>query len=215
MNSLRYSLRGDGPWDIMLMPILAWLLDRHLPDVEFRAQFADVSAMPKKSSKGLVGSIVDVLNCYPCDLLFIHRDAEKQDFVTRQTEIREALEEAGVEIPSICVIPVRMSEAWLLFDENAIRSASGNPNGKSPLHLPSMKNIEAIADPKDVLCASLRIACELSGRRLKQFRPIDQIPLVAEWISDFSPLRGLPAFGRLEAEIQAFSQRYYSEHPSE
>jgi hypothetical protein len=39
----------------------------------------------------------------------------------------------------IPVVPVRMTEAWLLADEFAIRSAPGNPNGTQSLDLPDLR----------------------------------------------------------------------------
>ena len=53
---------------------------------------------------------------YPCDLLFVHRDAERESIEQREKEIRESLEKSAMERtpPVVRVIPVRMQEAWLL-----------------------------------------------------------------------------------------------------
>lgn len=54
----------------------------------------------------------------------------------RRTEIVNALPaETTRHIP---VIPVRMTEAWLLGHELSIRSAAGNPNGSENLELPDL-----------------------------------------------------------------------------
>ena len=37
-----------------------------------------------------------------------------------------------------------MTEAWLLFDESAIRVVAGNPNGKNPLNIPDLSVVEQI-----------------------------------------------------------------------
>ena len=50
-------------------------------------------------------------------------------FSDRKAEVQAAI--ATLDKPAICVIPVRMQEAWLLFDEIAIRHAAGNPHGRS------------------------------------------------------------------------------------
>ena len=50
----------------------------------------------------------------------------------RKNEIERAVAEAfqaGQPPAWASVIPVRMREAWLLFDETAIRKAAGNPSG--------------------------------------------------------------------------------------
>lgn len=72
------------------------------------------------------------LALYPCDLIFIHRDAERQPPDLRRSEIVRALQEVensdAQRPPAICVIPVRMQKAWLLFDELAIRKAAVEAN---------------------------------------------------------------------------------------
>jgi hypothetical protein len=94
-----------------------------------------------------------------------------------------------------------MQEAWLLIDQAAIRRAAGNPNGTADLVLPAVGLIESITNPKGLLYELLKAASELRGRRLKKFRPDKHVRLIAEIISDFSPLRQLPAFRRLEVDI--------------
>ena len=62
-------------------------------------------------------------------------------------QIRRALE--GMPVRHVLVIPVRMTEAWLLIDELALRRAAGNPNGRNPLDLPALKDLEALPEPAD------------------------------------------------------------------
>lgn len=95
-----------------------------------------------------------------------------------------------------------MQEAWLLFDENAIRSASGNPNGKVKLNLPKPKDTEKIPDPKAMLFALIRRASELNARRLRRLSFSHCRRLVAEYIGDFSPLREMTAFAGLGTDLQ-------------
>ena len=60
------------------------------------------------------------LELYPCDLLFIHRDAERAPVESRIAEIRESVKEKQIApTPVICVVPVRMTEAWLLIDRRS------------------------------------------------------------------------------------------------
>jgi hypothetical protein len=152
----------------------------------------------------LQNRILAAIDLFPCDLLFVHRDAEREDPEHRYKEIRDALQEAsaqGFQTPAVCVVPVKMTEAWLLFDEASIRQAAGNPNGKNALGLPDLNRIELILDPKEGLSEILRKASGLSGRRLKTFNvPGSQIR-ITDLIEDFSPLRKLKAFQRLEEDI--------------
>ena len=99
-----------------------------------------------------------------------------------------------------------MTEAWLLFDETAIRLAAGNPNGKNPLEIPDLSVIEDIPNPKIILFKILREASGLTDRRLKKFNMAESRIRIAELVSDFSPLRKLRAFQRLEIDISALKQ---------
>jgi len=99
-------------------------------------------------------------------------------------------------------VPVRMTEAWFLFDEAKIRRAAGNPAGSSVLSLPPISRIEAMPDPKETLHDLLIQATELPQRRLKKFAHQKAAHRLAELIEDYSPLRQLPAFSQLERELQ-------------
>ncbi len=202
MTELTYTLLGDGASDEILLRHLAWLIGQHLsPEISTRPQWADLRAC-RDRPVGLAQRIHATLVLYPCDLLFVHRDAENQAPQSRYEEIRRAIEQNGVgSPPAVCVVPVRMQEAWLLFDETAIRQAVGNPNGKVKLSLPPPATAETISDPKDVLYGTFRKASELSGRRLKKFSASHAARRLAEYITDFSPLRQLHAFRRLENDL--------------
>jgi len=95
-----------------------------------------------------------------------------------------------------------MQEAWLLFDLEAIRRASGNPQGTKPLKLPDLGGLEDSPSPKVQLYELLRDASGLQGHRRKKFQPNRAARRVADFIENFAPLRVLPAFHRLEAEIK-------------
>jgi hypothetical protein len=144
------------------------------------------------------------MDLYPCDLLFVHRDAEGQPFQQRKDEIYRSIGnlELGVVPPWVCVIPIRMTEAWLLFDEAAIRHAAGNRSGRQPLVLPDVRQLEELPDPKSVLHELLRMASGLHGARLKRFRSAESASRVSALVTDFSPLRRLFAFQELEASLR-------------
>ena len=203
MQPLRYTLLADGSSDRALLPILTWLLRQSCGAIPIEAEFADLRRLPhppKKLSERIHWSV----ELYPCDLLFVHRDAESAPIEEREAEIRKALKESSVEdsVRVVYVVPVRMQEAWLLIDEAALRRAAGNPNGTQPLAMPDVKKLERLADPKQLICELLRQASGLRGRRLKRFSWRSSAHRVAEMIGDFSPLYGLAAFQRLAAEVE-------------
>lgn len=208
MNDLKLTLLTDGSSDQVLIRHLEWLVHRHVaPTTTIQLEWADLRSLREKPA-GLSERIERALEFYPCDLLFVHRDAEKQDPQFRYDEITAAFESvSGEKTRVVGVDPVRMQEAWLLFDESAIRKAAGNPNGKDDLGLPAFRNLESLPDPKAVLVHCLRTASGLAGRRLRQFRGRQAARRVAEYIEDFSPLLGLDAFRKLDSDIQDEFQR--------
>ena len=202
MRELRYTLLTDGSSDTALLPILSWTLKRHL-DCPVQETWADLRYLPQPPKK-LPDRIQTSLDLYPCDLLFIHRDAERESLQKRIDEIHQGLEEAGQwkVTPAVCVIPIRMTEAWLLIDERAVRRAAGNPNGREALDLPSVEALEHVSDPKSVLYDCLKEASGLSGSRRKRFRITESAQRISEFIEDFTPLRSLSAFVYLENSIE-------------
>ncbi|HBL26047.1 MAG TPA: hypothetical protein DD490_04345 [Acidobacteria bacterium] len=178
--------------------IVAWVLS-NLSALDGRGFVVQVAG----PGAGLRERLEKAVRHHPCDVLFVHRDAEKEPKERRLKEIRAAAGTAGFP-PFVPVVPVRMTEAWLLIDETAIRQAAGNPNGEAALPLPKVARLESVADPKGVLRTCLIEASEKTGRRLQQFeRDLpERIQRVAELISDFSPLRQLPAFQDFEQEAR-------------
>ncbi|MEO8494592.1 MAG: hypothetical protein ABI614_05955 [Planctomycetota bacterium] len=121
MTVLTYTLLGDGSSDKVLLRHVAWLLEQLLsPDITTRPQWADLRSVRSKP-RSLAERIEATIRLYPCDLLFVHRDAERDTPDKRRVEIEAAVQQVASN-PFVCVIPVRMQEAWLLFDERANRT---------------------------------------------------------------------------------------------
>ena len=183
------------------------MLQQHLHHVAIQGAWADLRILRKPPLRSEIPERIRIsLDLYPCDLLFIHRDAERDTPDQRISEINEAVQTAisnNISVPPVvCVIPVRMLEAWLLFDLNAIRMAAGNPNGTQSLDLPSLSELENLADPKESLHRMLRDASGLHGRRLRYFNSDSALLRIPELIDDFGQLRKLTAFRKLENDIR-------------
>ena len=201
MTELRFTLLTDGPSDASLISPLTWLLQTNGVRHALNPQWADLSHLPQRP-RGLRERIKTALSYYPCELLFVHRDAERERRETRVAEILGAIKDLAVP-PLICVVPVRMTEAWFLFDEAAIRRAAGNPNGKEALGLPNLSRHEDEPDPKQVLRFALLAATGMSLRRQRGFPVTERVRRLAELIDDFSSLRSLAAFCQLEKDLKA------------
>ena len=193
---LRSTLIAEGTADRALLPILRWLLVTHWAEAFADPQFFGTSAI------SLARRVSLAVRDYPCELLLVHRDADRATYQQRVDEIREAITASGISpIPLVCVVPVRATEAWLLLDERAIRRAAGHPNGRMGLSLPRPDEIEVVSAPKERLHDALRQAAELTGRRLKKFHVVTAVSRVAESMEDFANLRRLSAFRAFEGEL--------------
>ena len=159
MTELRYTLVTDGNSDIALVPILTWLLKENGVVYAIQSTWADLSRIPHQKRRRLEDKIYLGLELYPCDLLFVHRDAEGEPRQNRVNEITAATQRVITSVPPrICVVPIRMQEAWLLFDEPAINRAAGNSSNRRSLSLPPINRLESLPDPKTKLHNSLKQA---------------------------------------------------------
>jgi hypothetical protein len=209
MNELRCTLITDGPSDRALIPHLKWLLNQNGIDLPISFQWSELRHL-RKVPRSLSDKIEKTLELYPCDILFIHKDAERDDPLAKKQEVMTAVGKINFPTglpPIVCLVPVRMHEAWLLFNESAIRRASGNPNGRVQLDLPKLKTVENLPDPKEILYELLRTASGRAGRRLKQLNVQHSASQISQFIDDFSPLRILKAFQRLETELSETIKR--------
>lgn len=210
MKDLNFTLVTDGSSDVVLLPILTWLLRVNGVTLALQAVWADTRRANLPRGATLVERLRMALALYPCDLLFVHRDAEREPRERRVVEIQEALRVLALNQPlpaAVCVVPVRMQEAWLLFDEMAIKLAAGNRSYGEALDLPLLKDMETLPDPKTELHERLKRASGLRGRRLRSFPVGQRARGVAESIEDFSPLRSLPAFRALEDDVTGIIMR--------
>jgi hypothetical protein len=200
MTAIRFTLLGEGPTDRRLLPIIEWLLLESSRRAVAHA-FADLGFLDPRPNT-LQERIAAALEFFPCDILCVHRDADRESRAERRTEILGATPKEDHQ-SLVCVIPVRAQETWLLIDEVAIRKAARRPSGREPLALPRPRNLERLADPKALLRLAIRTATGLKGRRLARFdigAALSRLPYLME---DFRPLAQLAAFRAMEAEVKA------------
>ena len=202
-SEITYTLLSDGSSDRALMPIIEWALLQLRPTLLIQGAWADLTQL-KQPPKDLYDRIRTALRLQPCDILFIHRDTEKETRENRKDEIITATNLITHEygpLPIVTVVPIRMMEAWLLINEQAIKTAAGNPNGRYRPILPNVKHLEKLPDPKAILREHLRQASGLKGRQLDKFNVGKAVHLVAENIVDFSSLKHLEAYQAFEQEV--------------
>ena len=189
-RQLTFSVVADGGTDRLLVPIIQWAIHRLDPEVEILE--------PEFMKR--TGSVTEFLSLYDSDvmLVFVHRDSENASLEER---LREFDSTSRSDI--VPVIPVRMSEAWLLIDRHAIARAAGASS--SVVSVPRLSKIENIPNPKEWLDSLiLEAAGNPAGRRRKNLRSsiVDRRVSVASFISDFSPLENLPAFRHFQTALK-------------
>ena len=190
---LAYAVVADGGTDRLLVPIIQWAIHRLDPGVEIL----------EPEFRKRKGSVAEFLAAYRTGalLIFVHRDAENTTLDARLQEFQPLLRQDVVP-----VVPVRMSESWLLFDGSAIAKAAGSPRSSVPV--PALAQLETIPDPKQRLDDLLfQAAGAPAGRRGRTFRRsiANRRVSVAEYITDYSPLESVPAFRRFQ---EALAVRY-------
>jgi hypothetical protein len=205
---------ADGPSDLPL--------SRHLEAIAAAAgvDLAITSVDPDRLS-GIPRTVEARLrfllkNGVDARIAFVHRDAESQDPAARRTEILNGATAAGLTSPVVPVVPIRMTEAWLLLDENAIRRVAGNPRGTTPLGLPTASTVERVADAKATLRAALLAASELSGRRKKQFvRDFGRHrALLIERLDPLGPVSTLSAWQQIVADMRMAVSNLLDDSPT-
>lgn len=198
MRRVTATLVTDGSSDRLLKPLLELLFDEHT-DLPYQVNCAE--GLPALTA-GLGLRIEAALELFPCDFLFVHRDDEGIGRAIRQREIESSWPVSQQTAVLICVIPVRMTEAWLITDEKPIRSAVNNPHGSQALELPAAKDIESLPYPKEILFVALKAATGLNARRRARFNPHQFRHRVSELTDDLASLRKLASFKHLEDQVK-------------
>lgn len=194
MSALTFLFLCEGSSDEPLV--------EHLETLVTRQGVAEVLGVPRSGG----GSVDDKLSRVThdgsaYDFVAVHRDADARDSEARIAEVVGALDRAG--LPGCPVVPVQMTEAWLLVDQQAIRDAVGRPSGREPLGVPGPSRIERTKDPKSVLKAALLAASGVTGRRrdreARQWTRYRRI--ILQRLDVDGPVRQLPSWKRLEEDM--------------
>ena len=202
--AVRFLLICEGSSDTSILAhIEKLLLDYGLSDIE-----GDHWA---KSGR-LIDKIGDGLRYFgDCDLLFVHRDADSDQETQgagserRYREIYEAVHDSGFAGNWVGIVPVKMTETWLLVDESSIRYVAGRPRSNSPLDLPPLRRVEHESDPKTRLAEALITASGTTGRKRKAF--VGAIPTLRHQLLEELPVGGplehVPSWVRFRDDLQA------------
>lgn len=212
---MKYTLIGDGSSDKALIPVINWLLNDLFPELPVSGTFAEFRHLKYPPSKKDVKAQVKYASYYyPFDILIYHRDAEdrSEDIIAiRKEEVLGELDDEILLEKMVCVVPVVMTETWLLIDRTAIKKAAGNRNFAGELALPAIQTLELKSNPKMMLHELLRTARDTKKRDLAKFNVYQAVHLVAEYTTDFSALRQLRSFKEFEKDLKQSIDNFINE----
>lgn len=203
---LRFLLLCEGGSDTALVPHLRQLLS-YCGAAEVVGTALPLAGVRDPGTAGdsvLARKLRVVLAVEPgFEVLFVHRDADAAGPEARLDEIFSALREVELLDAGVAVIPVRMTEAWVLLDEESIRRVAGNPSGRQALNLPAPARIEDDPNPKRTLEEALVVASGYQGRRLRKFRRkfAAHRRILLEQLPVGHALNDVPAWSRLRQQV--------------
>ena len=204
-----FALVCEGSSDSSLIPHIQELFVRY-GATEVSGEYADLTCFPRVGSsvKNKVDAVVTLMP--HINVIIVHRDGDGVGAVGRELEIIEQTAHVkGKKI--IPIIPIRMLEAWLILDEQAIRDVVGNSGSKVRLDLPTPISVEGVRDPKVKLYQTLEVASELTGARLKKFKK--RLPAMRRRLAEsLSPL-GLVSQTESHARFCSYLKSYLNAVP--
>ena len=113
-DAVRYTLLPEGSSDRALLSILEWAVSRcvRAPAV-IVGDWVDTDRLPWGRISEPRDRLRSAVEVYPCEILFIHRDADGDRWEARRAEIDDWLDKAqlGGAISPVPIIPIRKSEA--------------------------------------------------------------------------------------------------------
>lgn len=137
-------------------------------------------------------------------VLCVHADAdsENQDAALRY-KFNPAME-AIVKTDDCCdiivpIIPVRMTESWMLSDKDLFKSEIGTSKNNNDLEI--ARNPEEIADPKAVIEEAIRIATEDFPNRRNRVQ-ISELYLPIGQKIDLNKLKALTSYNKFVDEVR-------------
>lgn len=210
------ALYAEGRSDERFLPIIVQrtavrLLGEYATqDVDVREPFVIFPATRSPRD----GAILDVARqAYGYHLLVVHADADDatperaiQERIAPGFETVAAAHSAGERVCDqlTAIVPVQMTEAWMLVDSEALRTIIGTTQTAQHLNLPARPVLaEQIADPKARLKEVLAtVQAGRTRRRRTQRKIADLYEPLARQI-DLNRLRQAPSFARFQDDLYA------------
>jgi hypothetical protein len=208
MRWLGTALYAEGPTDVrFLQPLLQracaqMCLTGCSEPVEV-SDVLDLQPLPRTHGQPRAQRIAAVAReaRVAWSILFIHADSDGDQgrAIQERIEPARALLQAEWGAQSVAVVPVRMTEAWVLADFQALKGAFGTTMSEHDLGLADAEahGPDRLTDPKATLEAAFRAS--RGRRRARSVAPY--FGMIGETAS-FDELRKLDAYRRMEGELR-------------
>lgn len=210
MKQLIIAFSPEGPTDIrFLSEIIRRTAIALLSSSQAKGEADVLAPFPIPREKGSAASVLLQLarDAYGFHCLIIHADA---DHNTQTPALNERIlpgkqlvsRETSSNVCQIVIplIPVHMTEAWMLADSDALLQATGTPLSASQLNLPDANGAERKARPKEFLEDFLRSSQAHLGRKRDRIDLTDLYALLSDSIS-FERLNLLPSYRQFKADF--------------
>ena len=180
MTTLVTVLYAEGPTDQRFLPLL---IQRTAVQILSQRGHTIVDVLepmlvepPEKGERD--HSILAVARrVHGYHLLFVHADADAptataalRQRIAPAVALVQAAQQQGETVCTdlVSIVPVQMTEAWMLVDRAALRAVMGAPSDHHDLDMPVRpQQVEQIADPKQQLS---RIFAEALASRTRRIR---------------------------------------------
>ncbi|WP_259754261.1 DUF4276 family protein [Pseudomonas sp. GCEP-101] len=206
---INFILTGEGTSDLRLVDhIETILINEGFSEVSGEAP--DLRLFEPPIGNSVRDKLVTLAKNYPsADVFFVHRDADSAGLIAREREILDSAQNIISAEKIIPVIPVTMLETWLLADTQALKRVAGNQSFRGNIEpLSRNRNLETIANSKQILLEVLCLISETEGARLRKFknRFQDMRARLTYDLDPDGPVNNLDSYRNFRAFIRNFSQ---------
>ncbi len=156
---LLLALYAEGPSDTRFLPIIIQRTARSITGQHRSIDVLDLTIISKKQGACEECILHAARDAYGCHALIVHSDADDKTSVRAHKERIQPGFDLVLKFKSseeVCehlipLIPVQMTEAWMLADGEALLDVIGANRGPQDLRLPKASEVERDANPKRTL----------------------------------------------------------------
>lgn len=212
VKQLYIGIVTEGPTDVRF---LKSVIERTFEDIAFNecVQDIDIQTFVIKTSKigldfceHIKQASFDGVSSYGIMTLVVHTDADKDTYEERKNNkiapAREFLENLDENYCKLLtpVIPVRMTEAWMLADKELLKKHIGTTKNDNILGIDRAP--ETISDPKAAIENAIRIAIDDLPKRRHRITISELYEIMGDAIG-LDKLMTLSSYGKFTDEVRA------------